>query len=235
MRVERERYFQELGYLELSALYAGPLKPAALARWTVAPRGALGLVAPFSLTHRAAPIAPKLWPHDATTGEFRDGPHARTAIAALAAAIAALGASRAVFRSPDGFSPSAANRDQLRRFFAEVAPREALGGADRVWLPGGLWEVRSAAKLAAELDVCFAFDPLVREPGVPPEVHEDLEAPRIYLRPENAGRTGTLRPERIDDLAMLVEHYEDRPLVIAFATPERWADARNLRKLLDAR
>ena len=46
-RTERERYFAELTYLELSALFAGPLKPGALAKWAdVAPKGVIGLVAP---------------------------------------------------------------------------------------------------------------------------------------------------------------------------------------------
>jgi len=81
-RIERERYFAELDYLELSALFAGPQKPSSLAKWkAVAPDGALGLVAPFPITHRRAPDHPKPWPSDATTGDFRDSPLARDAFA----------------------------------------------------------------------------------------------------------------------------------------------------------
>lgn len=138
-----------------------------------------------------------------------------------------------IFRSPDSFSPSAANRDVLRKFFAEVAPPDALGEAERVWLPGGLWEVRSAAKLATEMDVTLAFDPLVREPGEPPDIHFDLEVSRLYLRPEGAGRAGMIRNERLEDLAALVEQYQEIPVVVSFASPERWQDARNFLKLLD--
>jgi hypothetical protein len=36
----------------------------------------------------------------------------------------------------------------------------------------------------------------------------------------------------MEDLAMLIEHYEDLPLTIAFASPDRWNDARNLKKLV---
>jgi len=229
-RVDRERYFRELSYLELSALFAGPLKPSAIERWAeVAPAGALGLVAPFPLTHRKPPKAPRTWKHDATTGEFRDSPLAREAFAAACESAATLQARCFVFRSPESFSPSAANRERLQRFFAEVAPP---GRFERVWVPGGLWEMRAAVKLATELGVTCAIDPLAREPGEPIEATFELEAPALYIRVEHAGALG---PARLDDLADVVDHYRDRRLAIALATPNRWQDARALQKLLDDR
>lgn len=233
-RVDRERYFRELSYLELSALFAGPQKPSTFAKWAeAAPPGTIGLVAPFVLTHRKAPAAPKPWPHDATTGDFRDSALGRAALAPLAAAVKQLAAPCVVFRSPDTFSPSAANREQLARFFGEVATAETIGTA-RVWVPGGLWEVRAAVKLAGELGVTCAFDPLVRAPDEPPEIHYDLEADALYFRIEGVGRAGAIRNEKLEDLAALVEHYEDLQLTVAFASPERWADARNFKKLLES-
>src|SRR5688572_17132274 len=87
-RIERDRYFRELSYLELSALFAGPLKPGSLAKWKgFAPAQAIGLVAPFVLTHRQAPSGAKLWDHDATTGDFRDSPLARAALDQLRDAV----------------------------------------------------------------------------------------------------------------------------------------------------
>jgi hypothetical protein len=229
-RVERDRYFRELSYLELSALFAGPLKPSSLAKWTEVPKGTLGLVAPFPLTHRNPPAGSKLWKHDATSGDFRASEPGRATLAALVEAITKVGARSVIFRSPESFSPSAANRDVLRAFFGEVVPAERVG-VERVWQPGGLWEVRSAAKLANELGVSLAFDPLVREPGEPAEIHEGLEVSGLYLRPAG-GRAGTIRNERLEDLAALIESYEDLPLTVSFASPERWNDARNLKKLL---
>ncbi|MGE5180565.1 MAG: DUF72 domain-containing protein [Acidobacteriota bacterium] len=232
--MERDRYFRELSYLELSLLFAGPVKPSVLARWAeVAPPGALGLVAPFPLTHRKPPSGAKLWPHDATTGDFRGGATASESLGALRAAVDQLHAGCVVFRSPESFSPSAANRDALHRFFGELATADALG-VPRVWLPGGLWEVRAAAKLAGELGLTAAFDPLVREPGEPLEIYFELEVEALYLRIEGT-RTGTIRAERMDDLAALVEHYAGIPTTIAFATAERWQDARNFKKLLGER
>lgn len=235
-RMDRARYFSELDFLEMSALFGGPLKPSALGRWAEeAPRGALGLVAPWVLTQRQPPSgrtsAPKAWPSDAASGDFRDGPAARAALGELRAAVDTVGASCAVFRSPALFAASAANRDQLRRFFGELATAEAVG-AERVWVPDGLWEPLTALAFANEIGVTCAFDPLVREPGQPLEIYFDLDAPSLYFRITGLGRAGTLRAELQDDLAALAEHYETVPKTFAFASAERWKDARNLKKLL---
>lgn len=232
-RIERARYFSELSYLELSALFAGPLKAAALAKWKDgAPAGALGLVAPWVLTQRKPPKAERLWHHDATVGDFRDSAHARSALAAFREVVAAVTASHAIFKSPPLFSPSSANREQLKRFFGEVATPEAVGTA-RVWIPDGLWEPRAATSFAGELGVICALDPLVHDPNVPAEVYEDLEAPALYFRVAGLGRAGPIRNEKLEDLAALVEHYEAIELTIAFASPARWQDARNFKKLLE--
>jgi hypothetical protein len=84
--------------------------------------------------------------------------------------------------------------------------------------------------MAAELGVTVALDPLVREPGVPLESLFGLEVSALYLRIEG-GRAGMIRSEHMEDLAALIESYE-LPLTVAFASPERWQDARNLKKLL---
>jgi len=231
-RIARERYFAELSFVELSALFAGPQKPSSLAKWgAIAPPGSIGLVAPFVLTHRRAPAHERPWPHDSSTGEFRDSALGRDALEAFAVTAKELAAGSAIFRSPEDFSPSAANRERLARFFTEVAP-ELRVGAPRVWLPGGLWEVRSAAKLAAELGVILAFDPFVVDPNAPEERYEDLDAPALYFRIENAGRAGLIRNEKLEDLAALVETYAALQLTVVFASPERWQDARNFKKLL---
>jgi hypothetical protein len=137
-----------------------------------------------------------------------------------------------VFRSSDAFSTSAANRDQLKKFFGELATAEAIG-TQRVWVPGGLWEPRAAVKLAEELGVTCALDPMVQEPGATDDPYSDLEASSLYFRIEGVGRAGMIRNEKLEDLAALVESYEDLQLTIAFNSPERWHDARNFVKLLN--
>ena len=232
-RIDRDRFFRELSYLELSALFAGPLKPGALAKWkSIAPAGALGLVAPWVLTHRQPPKAAKLWDHDATVGDFRDSVHGQSALAQLREAVQTVAAGFVIFRSPPLFAPSQSNRDRLAKFFGEIATAEAVG-AKRVWIPDGLWETRTAVKLATELGVLCAFDPLVRAPEDPPEVHYDLEVEELYLRIAGLGRSGPIRAEKQEDLIALLMEYAGVPATIAFESPARWADARNLKKLLE--
>ena len=232
-RIERSRYFAELPYLELSALHNGPLKAGILAKWhEAAPVGALGLVAPWVLTQRKPPKAERLWHHDATVGDFRDSALGRSALVAFREAVKTVSASRAIFPSPALFAPSTANRDQLKRFFGEVATEETVGAA-RVWIPDGLWEARSAVRFATEIGVTCAIDPLVYDPNTPAEVYEDLEAASLYFRIVGLGRSGPIRSEKLEDLAALVEHYESIDLTVAFASPARWPDARNFKKLLE--
>jgi hypothetical protein len=250
-RVDRARYFQELQYLEASAFFAGQLKPGTLHKWiATTPKGAIGLVAPWVLTYRKPPATTKYgsvrspssagrpsqptaatWGHDPTVGDFRNSAPGRVALAELRSAAVQLEARCAVFRSPPAFAPSVANRDQLRRFFNEVATVDMVG-ASRVWVPDGLWEPRVAAKLATEIGVTIALDPLVREPGSSPRTYEDLEVSSLYLRIEGLGRSGPLRSERLEDLVMLLEHYASIPVTVVFASSTRWQDARNLKKLL---
>ena len=233
-RMERAKYFKELSLLELSALYAGPLKPSALAKWAAeSPKGAIALVAPWVLTHRKPPKATTMWRHDATVGDFRDSIPGREALDQLKLAVDQLAAGYVVFRSPSLFAASAANRDALKKFFGEIATAEAVG-TTRVWVPDGLWDLRTAIAFANELGVLCAFDPLVRDPGQPPEVHYDLDVTALYLRIAGLGRSGPLRSERLDDLVMLLEHYAELPTAaIAFESPSRWNDARNLKKTLE--
>jgi uncharacterized protein YecE (DUF72 family) len=233
-RIERSRYFDELSYLELSALFTAPLKAGALAKWKeAAPPHAVGLVAPWVLTQRKPPRADRLWHHDATVGDFRDSVHGRSALAAFHEAVTAVTASHAIFKSPPLFAPSTANRDQLRQFFGEIATEAAIG-APRVWVPDGLWEPRAAVAFATALGVTCAIDPLVYDPNTPAEVYEDLEAPALYFRITGLGHAGPLQTEKLEDLAALVEHYQDVELTLAFASPARWLDARNFKKLLDS-
>lgn len=230
-RIERERYFRELTYLELSVLFGGPVNKGVLAKWAeLAPPKSIGLVAPFPLTHRKPPPGAKLWPYDASTGDFRISEVSRAALEPLREAVSTVDARYVVFRSPDAFSASAANRDQLRRFFTELATPDAVG-AERVWVPGGLWEPRTAITFANELGVTCALDPLVHAPGETADPYEGLEAESLYFRIEGAGRSGPMRQERLEDLAALIESYGDRPITVVFASPERWQDARNFKKL----
>jgi len=81
--------------------------------------------------------------------------------------------------------------------------------------------------------VTCAFDPLVFDPNRPADAYEDLAAPALYFRISGLGHTGSIRNEQLEDLAALAEHYQDIELTIVFASPTRWQDARNFKKLLE--
>jgi len=226
-------YFKRLDYLELSGLHAAPVKASTLARWaTTAAPGSLGLVAPWVITHRTAPTRVQAsWPADAGSGDYRDSPAARTAVEALALAASTVSASAVLFTSPTMLSPSTANRDILRRFFAEVAPAARFGTARRVWIPSGLWTPLTAVTFAGELGVLCAVDPLLDDPDLPIERIVDLPAESLYLRPLGMGRAGALSADRLDALALISEAYQD--VIVAFATAERFRDATSFAKLLN--
>ena len=232
--INRERAARELSYLETSLWLTGPVKQATWRQWSASvPAGFLGLTAPVVITHPSGrgapphrfqvPDAPGAW------GELRDTPTVRTHVAQLAAAAVESKASAVVFHTPPSFSPSQSHRDMLRHFFTEVATAAAFGDAARVWRPDGLWEPPAAVKLAAELGVVCALDPLVEDPtGTPPEFYESMPVEAVYFRVSGLGRPPRkLPPFDLDRLAELVELY-GRAWVV-FATAERFRDARAFR------
>jgi uncharacterized protein YecE (DUF72 family) len=208
--VNWERYFEKLSFIETSILVKNPAKPSVLARWRASAPGP----GAFSV------LAPAI----TATGITR-GP------APLVEALRTLEANAVVFQTPPGFSPSSANRDQLRRFFSETFPAE-LSPATRVWQPSGLWEVRPAVTLARELGVVLGWDPLLRDPTQdPPDLFATLEVPEIYFRVEGLGRgSRTLSASQQDELAGLVESYER--LWMVFATVGSMADATRFQRTI---
>jgi hypothetical protein len=220
-----DRYFGALTYLELTGLFAAPVKTGTLSRWrAAAPPRTLGLVAPWPITHRRPPVGQRGWTSDAWSGEFRDGPAARESLAALAAAAQRLEAAAVVFHSPPDLSTSAATRQHLAAFFSQIAPEDMFGGAIRVWIPGGLWEPSVALAVASDVGVVCSIDPFVTDPERPlPPLPGS-----VYLRPAGLGRSGVLSADRLDELGSLLEESEDA--VVAFATGERLKDAVNFAK-----
>jgi len=230
-RLGMQRYFGELQALELSATFSGPLKPSLITRWKAeAPEGGLALAAPWVATHRKAPPNAKGWAADAGSGEFRDSPAVRAALESFGASCAELKPWAVVFTSPSLFSPSVANREKLRHFFSEVAPAERFAGAERVWVPDGLWESLAAVRFSEELGITCAIDPLVTIPGTPPDLHYHYETTGLYFRILGIGRNRGLREDDYITLEEMSALYEDASFIMA--TMERWKDAKNLQKRL---
>ncbi len=232
-RLGMQRYFSELPALELSATFSSIPKPSLVERWKAeAPAGSLALAAPWVATHRQAPPNARGYTSDAASGEFRDTPATRAAIAELSRLSAELSPWAVVFSSPSLFSPSSSNRDRLRHFFAEVAPAEHFGSAQRVWVPDGLWEPLSAVRFAAELGITCAIDPLVQIPGMPPDLHFHYETTDLYFRIHAIGRTRGLREDDLISIEELSAFYENASFILA--TMERWKDAKSVLQRLSA-
>lgn len=203
----RGRYFQHLPYLESPATFFDPPRPATLRKWRKdMPEGTgIGLQAWQLITHDLPPGGyPRMardLPRDALRagGSFRDSPTVADAAATMIEATAAVGAEAVVFRTPAEFAPSATNRDRMRRFFTEVAPPSAFGGARLAWEPLGLWEPETAIALASELGLVYACDPLASDPlGPGPELYASLPGGQAYFRITGLGRAR----HRIDESAL---------------------------------
>ncbi len=233
------RYFQRLPYLELGAMLAGPIRSTVLRRWRAAtpnPRS-FGVVAPAIITHTPGPrgFGPRGWPvvpgraHE--VGGFKDGEATRAAVAAHLTAIEVLDAAAAVYRTPPDFSPSAANRDAMRRFFAEQAPAELLGDRVRVWHPSGLWEPPVAAALAQELGILCALDPLGADPtNEHTAFFADLAGDEAYFVISGLGRGRRTPPDRLEELAEIANRFQ-RAWVV-FSTSEPFPDAIRFSRLV---
>ncbi len=226
------RYFQRLPYLELGALLAGPVRSTVLRRWRAAAphSGAFGVVAPAIITHTPGPrgFGPRGWPVPAgrphEVGGFRSSPPIAEAVTAHTHALDLLAAAAAIYRTPPDFSPSASNREAMRRFFTEVMPASAVGDRVRVWQPSGLWEPPAAHAFARELGILCALDPLGADPTNEHTAWwSELEGDDAYFSVSGLGRGRRTPPDQLEELAEIATRFQ-RAWVV-FATSEPLPDA----------
>jgi hypothetical protein len=205
-----DRYFGKVSFLETSALTRGAVRPSVLTKWRAAAPGAGAF----------AVVAPPMVPEPLGVERGTES---------LIETLRALEASLVVVRTPPSFSPSAANRELLRRYFGEVLVDV---GVERVWQPDGLWDTRTALKLAGELGVILGADPLVRDPTKEPvDFYSTLETDALYCRVTGLGRGARiLSSSQLDELSMVTEAYERTWVVLA--TVDSFADASRFAKLL---
>ena len=234
--LRRARYFEKLNYLECPETYSKPPRTKVLRSWAeTAIDGGLGLIASRVMTHTVTAgydeIPQEQW---AEAGGYRDTPVVRAAADRLAQQIEATGAKTVLFRSPSDLTRSAETR--LRAFFGEIANRERLGEVVRVWEPGELWEMPAAAKLAAELDLVLAVDPLAESHlgGSAPRPVELLPDDRpVYLRVRGLGRArSSFRDHEIEEIAEIVDRFP--PSWAVFCNQDKNRDAGKLTALLKA-
>jgi uncharacterized protein YecE (DUF72 family) len=231
--VSRTQYFERLDLLELDLTFVEPPRDLALRRWKQdAPAGAgFTMLAWQLITHDADTPGyarlPQPLPaeHRGMVGSFRVNDITRTAWMRTLAAARTLGADSILLQTPPAFSPSAANQDAMRRFFGEVVGK--VDDLTLAWEPRGVWAPQQAEKLARELGVTYAMDPL--------QLEVDPPAGAIaYFRLYGMGlQRGRIDEGAMDQVADLLEGYQ-RSWVV-FNNVEKYPDAQRFRKLLAGR
>lgn len=214
--MSRRVYFQKLRFLETRLPADEVPSERIMRRWRTESGGAgrFAVVAPRDLCEPAS------GPESATE---------RAAVVARASLLAAgarhSGAAAVLFTTPPSLTPSTAHRDRLRRLFEDIAGPDRFAGLVRVWQPDGLWRPALAARLASDLGVVAACDPLaadVFDDGGPPPAGDIA-----YARIGGMGRPS--RPLGDDDLARLAEWLEPcQRGFVAFDTPAKLRDAQGL-------
>jgi len=227
----RDRYFKTLKLLEVDGTLAQLPKTSVVRKWRRdAPDDARFAIAAWQLvTHRAPRkgypgLKEQLAPEQlAEAGHFRDTATVRAAAERTFEVARTLDAEAVVFHTPADFTPSAANRDAMRRFFTEVATAEVRGAIRCVWRPLGLWQLDGVTDLVAECGLVLALNPLAADEAA-------LVGDEAYLRVAPTGAVTQVDEGHLYDLADLVAGLERAWVLLG--TANKWRDAQRLGKAL---
>ena len=114
----------------------------------------------------------------------------------------------------------------MRKYFGEIASAEAFGTTARVWEPAGLWEPAGITKIADELHLSVAIDPLAQDPleAYQSFVADQMSRGSAYLRIHGMGISRRrFEPYQLEMLAEMLLDI-DRAWVV-FAHPGKYPDA----------
>lgn len=228
----RDRYFKTLKLLEVAGTRTQLPKTSVVRKWRRdAPDDARFAIAAWQLVTDRAPrkgypgLKEELTPEQlAEAGHFRDTPTVRAAAERTFEAARLLDAEAVVFHTPADFTPSAANRDAMRRFFTEVATPEVRGPARCVWRPEGLWQLEGVGELVEACGLTLALNPMAPDEAA---LVQDAQA---YLRVAPTGGVSRVDEGHLYDLAELVGGLEQG--WVLFGTANKWRDAQRLSKAI---
>ena len=218
--VGRERYFRELRAVEVADTRKRLPKLETARRWReeAPPDFEFSLVVPAAITH-----PPEGSPRAAQAcGHFRDAPLVRRAWEAFEAVAEVISPTWVVFETPASFYPHARLLQDMYAFLRSVR----RGRATFVWAShGGSWEPAFQAKVASELKLTLAHDPLNGKP--PP-------GGARYLRA--AGRVATGRLDRgvsfsDSELKAILHAAAAGPSAVFLGNTDCWKDAKRLAAL----
>jgi len=218
----RADYFRVLRTVEIGSTFTRLPKAATARRWREeAPAGfefsvrvwnrvthpAVG--APFRSKGRAVPSRAA-----ARFGHFQDSDEVRQAWADFSEVSDALGASFAVFDTPESFYPGASMMRGMYSFFKGLR----RGKAALVWEPRGTWDPKLLRRICTDLGLLLAGERIF-----------DESAPSLrYLRVRGR-RTGRHIDRGLSfsdrELEELLARCGDRPAYVYFGNHAMWPDA----------
>jgi uncharacterized protein YecE (DUF72 family) len=210
-RMPGPKYLAELRFAEL-ALRAPLPRPATLRRMRgelTAGELVLSLRAPQSTLVSAR-------------GPLRFDAALEQNFAWLLAARDALDAKLLVLPTPADLTPGVRDRELLAKLVARLPRAE---GRHYVWAPSGPWEPDQAERVARELDLVLAFDPLYQPKPA---------GPIAYARLRSLGAQQSFSDALLEDVHALLEADPDAENYVAFDTSRSFNDALRLQKLAGA-
>jgi uncharacterized protein YecE (DUF72 family) len=124
------------------------------------------------------------------------------------------------------------DRERLEAYFALL--RNALGDVSVVWEAGGLWEQDEARRLADEMSVAYAFDPLDAELQRSAALGSRSHAGSLaYLRVRGMGARTRLGEGALSMVVDAIERLSDaREIFVAIESQRSVREATRLKQLL---
>jgi uncharacterized protein YecE (DUF72 family) len=216
----RDEYFAHLSLVEVQETFFAPVRAATLRRWRSEAEDdfCFSIRAWQVITHEPPRGGYPRLPADAELdlrecGLLRPTATVLRAYERTAEAARELDACAIVFETPVNFTPTAANRENMKAFFSTIDRGDAL----LVWHPQGVWSDGEVRRICADLDLVPATTLVA--PDEPPAAarYYRLKAPR-YSEDEL---------ERLAD-----EMLETEVALCVFGNGSAFADAQRLQALL---
>lgn len=176
-------YTQRFPVVEVQQTFYQPPQLSTLERWrAIAPPGfEFTLKAWQLITHEARSPTYKRLKREldeaerAQCGSFRQTEIVREAWATTLGCAAALEARRILFQCPASFTPTPANVERMRQFFASIERNDSL---QLLWEPRGQWPDELVRSLCRELDLVHVVDPFKARTQTPEQCYFRLHGRR---------------------------------------------------------
>jgi uncharacterized protein YecE (DUF72 family) len=205
--VPATRYFKEFLFVEVQETHQAMPGMGTIRRW-----------------RREAPkdfVFAMLAPREIGQEGFRDGKVVETALGTLFEVGKELDSTMAVFVSPPEFNSTRANKTAVKEFLAGVRAK-----FERViWEAPPTWDPDDAAKIAADVKIIPARDPLTQGMLGGADV-------AYYRLPGPAGHKSRYEDPAIEKLAELAKAAKHSDVTYVFTNVDMFADAKRFKKAM---